>query len=236
MYPKILLPLLAALLLILFSACDSSDSDSDSSSDTSAYAGVWFLYVAAETEPALYVILDSSGGVTAAANFFNDGGTYSVEANGDFELTLAVTGAHDSTPVEFTGNFSSNSAGTFSGPATGTMNKISDPDAAAGNYTPAMVYTDGGTENVALDFTIGTGGAITAGSGTGDETITTITGYGFLDSGDFIMHAVTDAGTRKWKEMTLVGTTDAGSFELETNSGSGAYTGGDTLLAPAGSN
>lgn len=224
---RILLILLTIGSMAFVSSCDHDSSDSDSSS---AYAGVWMIFDDSN-DPQLYAVIDSSNGVTDASNFFNDGGSLSVEANGDYTLTLKASGSSD---VVLTGNFSSSTEGTLASPITGTISKVTDPGAMAGTLGGDLDRTVDVTETKAIEVTIDSDGVIT--SATGDLSVTK--GRAYLHNGKFLMHLVTTE-TDDWKELSVLGSGTAASItgiiDLDTsndNDGSTTLTNPPPVIAP----
>ncbi|MDA3961052.1 MAG: hypothetical protein PF961_09695 [Planctomycetota bacterium] len=186
---------------------------------TAAVAGPWMFRVGGA--PELYAVLDGSGGVTTASNFFNAGGQYSVAAGGDFIMSIAESGAGS---IDIIGNFTSDDAGDFTQPLAGTLERIADPSAMAGLWYATWRRTVDANEVYSGSFTVDATGVITGSSG----PLALTGGRIYLSNGGVVMHATTSVAG-PWGEIGCGGTGTNqevnGALNLDTsNSSDGTFT------------
>ncbi len=181
-------------------------------------AGHWMWRVGGSAQ--LYTVFDDQGSVIDASNFFNNGGTYNLEANGDFTMDLVETGNPD---IHFEGNFSSSDEGTFTTPAVGTMERIADPSAMSGLWHATWTRSVNADEILSGSFTVDSEGVITS----SDGQLPLTAGRIYISNGAVVMHAKTTRSDA-WVELTCRGTgstiSASGSLSLDSpNSSDGSF-------------
>ena len=203
------LPFLAAIIAAIIAALVARFSPINEQS----VAGAWILEV--NNQAALSCVLDGSGGVSYASNFFNDGGSYAVQSGGDFTMTWQEQGGSS---INFVGNFSSDTAGTFTQPANGNLIKVADPAAMSGLWYAQYNRTVGNTETRYGSFEIDSNGMISNASG----ALSLTSGSMFIANGGVVMHGISGENNA-WIEVECTGSGDAqmvtGNLVLDTGYG-----------------
>lgn len=134
--------------------------------------GAWIITGDAEF---VYFVSDGNGTIPKGGiyNLGNPPGTYSVQSNGSFAMTINADGG-----VNFTGNLSSSSVGSFTSPmGAGSITKVSNMAACQGTWSGTLTETNNSAHPI--QFSVDSSGNVTSFTGfTGP-----VSGQMFCDGG-----------------------------------------------------
>lgn len=165
----------------------------------------------------IYFIGNGNGVLTESSRIIQDGhgttppgGTYSIQNNGGFSMSLDT---EDGGSIPVTGALSSHSAGAITSPLSGTVQKVSDVSACQGTWS-GWLYPN--VENsFQISFTVDAYGQVTSFSGLNGP----ISGHLFCESGKVAAFIKTGETGGPFNQLTfnasLSGSNIAGTFSYD---------------------
>lgn len=194
----------------------------------SSFSSVWFTSQLGSGSP-LYLISDGAGYLSdiSAFNFATQPGSYSVNANGTYSMTLVQS---NGSSFAFTGNLTSATAGTvsFSG-STGSLTKVADLAKCQGNYSGILSGGAAVLANYTISFSVGSTGTISSFvSNIPGATAITNSRFFSLADGTAIFMIRTNATSDEYRQIkglgTLVNGRFTGTLELDSDAAGGTVT------------
>lgn len=194
-------------------------------------AGVWLLMSAAGNDP-VYFIGDGTGTMIdfAAYNLPSSAGSYSVQADGSFTMTIQNT---NNPAIVVSGTLTSATTGSSldNHGNVGTAIKVADIAACQGTWSGSL----NDTTPLAITFSVDANGTITSATG----LTAPVTGKMFCDSGKavaFFRTGATDAFGQLRVSGTLSGSSFSGSFDNDGSAvGTAILTKGSSSTTNTGS-